>query len=75
MTVQELIDELEKIPNKQLKVKLENGMLTKIELKDIKTMDSYEKMVVLSDSKNPNDWAEHIKNGTFTKDFFDGFNL
>ena len=75
MTVQELIDELEKIPNKQLKVKLENGMLTKIELKDIKTMDSYEKMVVLSDSKNTNDWAEHIKNGTFTKDFFGGLNL
>ena len=75
MTVQQLIDELEKIPNKQLKVKLENGMLTKIELKDIKTMDSYEKMVVLSDGKDPNDWAEHIKNGTFTKDFFSGLNL
>lgn len=75
MTIQELIDELEKFPNKQLKVKLENGMLNKIELKDVKTMDSYEKMVVLSDSKNPNDWAEHIKNGTFTKDFFGGMGL
>lgn len=72
MTVQELIDRLEQIPNKQLKVKLENGMLNKIELKDIKTMDSYEKMVVLLDDKNPNDWAEHIKNGTFTSDFFGG---